>query len=381
MKIIYYSKPYFADCDFPLIKELRRQGHQIIFLLVITKESLKSTLINIPQIYPHNGIFETKIYPEISRYNEYIDSQDTFIINYGKKTNYFGKLKFALKIRNFIASHKADYLWTTLPFELNECLLYTIKNIAITIHDPFPHTGEYYKRNIFFKRLALKLCNKVFLLNETLKHSFSKAYNVPLTSIYTNKLGPYNCINLFTHKKTLSPAHPYILFYGRISPYKGIEYLIKAFLKLHELHPELHLIIAGNGNFYFDISTYTKLKFIEIKNYYIDMEETANLFQHAEYIVCPYTDATQSGVIMTAYTLGKSVIATNVGALGEIVIDNFTGLITKPQNIEDLYDKMNLLYTNKELKEHIEKNIQKIYTIGENSWQYIARKYISFFKS
>lgn len=379
MKIIYYTHPYFADCDFPLIRELRNQGHKIICILVITQDSLKSTLINIKKTFPKNGFFSTNIYPEIEFYKDYIGSEDTYILNnVTPKKNFIEKLKFMVQTRNFINQFKADYIWTTLPFKQNEWILYSFKNIAITIHDPFPHSGEELSlRNKINKILALKLSKKIFILNQSLKKQFSESFNIPPSKIFTNKLGLYDCIKLYNpNTSKIEIQKPYILFYGRISKYKGVEYLLEAFIKLHKLIPELNLIIAGGGDFYFDYKKYSNLNYINIRNYFINMDETAFLFKNADFVVCPYTDATQSGVIMTAYTMNKPVIASDVGAIKETVINNETGLLVKPKDINELFDKMHLLYTDKKLKNTIENNIKNKYSKGENSWPNISKEFI-----
>lgn len=382
MKIIYYSNPYFADCDFPLIKELRGQGHQIIYILLFTKDSLKSTLIDINTPYPQNGIFKPDIYKELNIYKDFIGYNDTYIINNViPKKSIFEKIKFAHKVIKFINSFKADYIWTTRPFQKEEWPLYFFNKVALTIHDPFPHSGENLsKEKSLNKKIALNFSKKIFILNERLKNDFCVKFKVSPLKVYTNKLGRYDCIKLFHNDQITINKKPYILFYGRISPYKGIEYLIESFLKINKLHPELNLIIAGSGKLYFDFSPYKNIKSIELRNYYINMDETAILFNNAEFIVCPYTDATQSGVIMTAFTLNKTVVASNVGAINETVIDHQTGLLVRPQNIEDLSNNISLLYTNKKLRSTIEENIKNIYSKGENSWENITKQYIDSLK-
>ena len=53
MKIVYYSTPSFADCDFPLIREYQKRGIDVYFLIKLTPYNRNSTLINtlIPQHY------------------------------------------------------------------------------------------------------------------------------------------------------------------------------------------------------------------------------------------------------------------------------------------------------------------------------------------
>ncbi|MFN5422931.1 MAG: glycosyltransferase, partial [bacterium] len=53
--------------------------------------------------------------------------------------------------------------------------------------------------------------------------------------------------------------------------------------------------------------------------------------QHATFVVCPYRDATQSGVLMTSFAFGKPVLATRVGAFPEYVTDGHNGLLLDPE--------------------------------------------------
>lgn len=376
MTIIYISLPCFADCDFPLVKELRKQGCRIIHIIPITPRNLKSTLIEIECQYPHDGIFKASIYKEITQYSDYIND-DTYVINrtYTSKS-IIKRINSSNKLYKFISSFNYDYVWTSQAFGISDLLLYNLKNIILTVHDPFPHTGESNLRRTFIEKIAYKRCKKFILLNNKQINPFINKYHINPNSIITNKLSTYDCIKSFVEQKNKNNV-PYILFYGRISPYKGIEYLLEAFKQVHLKHPELHLIIAGNGNYHFDISEYKNLNFIEFKNYHIGMYESANLFQHAKFIVCPYIDATQSGVIMTAFTMNKAVIATRVGALEECVIDKVTGLIVPPKDSNELSKAISALYENTTILEEIENNIKQKYSTGIHSWEYIAKKYIS----
>ena len=134
-------------------------------------------------------------------------------------------------------------------------------------------------------------------------------------------------------------------------------------------------MVAGGGNYYFDISPYENLDFIEIRNRFIPDEELVALIRNTEFMICPYTDATQSGVIMSAFTFATPVIATRVGGLpdmlgngrfGKLIGEKDTNALTEA--IIDLLEKPDVLQSYKE-------NINKAYSgDGELSWYTIAKQ-------
>ena len=110
------------------------------------------------------------------------------------------------------------------------------------------------------------------------------------------------------------------------------------------------------------------------------MAELAQLLVDCEYVVCPYTDATQSGVIHTAFSMGKTVVATDVGALKEVVIDGFTGLLVPPRDSGKLGEAMIELLSDKMMKRNMEKNISEMCKT-KWSWNEIAETYILVYKA
>ncbi|HEX6427231.1 MAG TPA: glycosyltransferase, partial [Niastella sp.] len=83
---------------------------------------------------------------------------------------------------------------------------------------------------------------------------------------------------------------------------------------------------------------------------HIPNDELATLIQQAKFIVCPYKDATQSGVLMTAFGLNTPVIATDVGSFPEFIKDNVNGLLVPPGDPEKLADGMRFALRNDHYK-------------------------------
>jgi glycosyltransferase involved in cell wall biosynthesis len=116
-----------------------------------------------------------------------------------------------------------------------------------------------------------------------------------------------------------------------------------------------------------------------VHNYRIPYKEGAELFQRCSVVVLPYIDASQSGVIPTAYGFKKPVVVTNVGSIPEIVDDGVTGFIVPPKNPEALAEAIiKLLKDEKSRKQMGENAYKKLKT--DLSWDNIVEKTIEVYK-
>ncbi len=137
-------------------------------------------------------------------------------------------------------------------------------------------------------------------------------------------------------KLGLDTTKKYILFFGFIRDYKGLDLLIKAFAEDTINRDEIKLIIAGE--YYSDKEKYLKLiseynleKDIIQKDDFIPNSEVADYFNACDLVVQPYKSATQSGVTQIAYHFHKPMIVTDVGGLSEMCPDGKVGYVVKPE--------------------------------------------------
>lgn len=149
----------------------------------------------------------------------------------------------------------------------------------------------------------------------------------------------------------------YMLFFGIIRKYKGLDILLEAMAKKNLQDLNVKLIIAGE--FYEDDSIYRELiskhnlsERIILTNRFIPNEDVVDYFCAADIIVQPYRSATQSGVTQIAYHFEKPMIVTNVGGLEEIVIHNKVGYVCNPDP-EDIANSIYDFYVNRREKDFI----------------------------
>lgn len=185
----------------------------------------------------------------------------------------------------------------------------------------------------------------------------------------------YYCFTTPVIKKTKSEKIK-ILNLGRIVSYKGIHILIQAVKTLQEKLP-IHLVIAGEGDPYFDLTGIESYEFI---NRFCSNEEIIELIRECDFLVLPYISGSQSGVPMTAFAFDKPIIASNIPGFKEVIENMETGILVEDLNAKNIASAIEILATNKELRQTMSNNIKKKYSEGEYSWKSIADKTILFYR-
>ncbi len=381
MRILYYSKPCFGDCDFPLLKAMMEKGHDVTVIYNMTPYSLRTTIFDISKQIPKAGIFKATDYPELKAFEDYMPMDNVYISNDPTGRFCLKSLWQEFKTFLFIRKQKFDIIhYVEDPSPLFSFLLWFFrKKLVVTIHDGRPHTGDDSKKSQFVRRRLKSYVKRFLLLNKKENKLFEEGYGVNPSYIYNSHLGYYEMLHMFGNKDVKKQA--YILFFGRISPYKGIEYLLKAMRRVHEVHPETRVIIAGKGEYNFDIEPYINLGYVEFRNKFIELDELADLIRGAQFTVCPYTEATQSGVVYSSFALNTPVIATRVGGLPEMINDGKTGVIVPPCDEQSLAKAIIDLLGDSAKLSDLTSNIKVSADSGKGSWAVIADEYLDIYKN
>jgi glycosyltransferase involved in cell wall biosynthesis len=257
-----------------------------------------------------------------------------FIVYKNKKSFSINSFFYAMKLGRYFQKMNFDIMhldnisqrsFGLYPF-LNK------SNLVITLHDPKPHSGENSWKTVLKFNLFIPKAKAFILYAEFSKSQLKIAFpqiKVPINSI---QLFPFSFMqNYFPKERKIDNS---ILFFGRLSPYKGVDLLLNAIPLVLEKYPNQQFVIAGSTSYDFKFDEVLISKFknnITIINKYLSLEEIASLIDKSAFIVCPYRDATQSGVLTTTFAFGKTAIASNVGSFKEYITDGINGLISEPE--------------------------------------------------
>ncbi len=212
------------------------------------------------------------------------------------------------------------------------------------------------------KRFGDNLLNKYFVKSTDGFIAMSKSVFNDLDQFDSNKkkiLGVHPLYDNFgdaiskesaIEKLSLDMNYKYMLFFGIIRKYKGLDLLLKAFADHRLQNQNLKLIVAGE--FYEDAKPYYNLiekynlsESVILDSKFIPDSEVVNYFCASDIVVQPYKNATQSGVTQIAYHFEKPMLVTDVGGLREIIPHNKVGYVCKP-NPKDIVNCLIDFYAN-----------------------------------
>jgi glycosyltransferase involved in cell wall biosynthesis len=194
-------------------------------------------------------------------------------------------------------------------------------------------------------------------------------------------LGVYDCHAGLTAARAAG-SHM-VLFFGRIAPYKGLEDLVAAAPLIARRVPGLRLVVAGRP-----VDGYTPPPrpalphggTVEYRLRQIGGSELAELFSEAALVVLPYREASQSGVLSTAYAFGRPVVATAVGGLPEMVEEGRTGLLVPPRDPVALAEAVSRLLADVSLRSAMSRAIRRK-AEEELSWPALAAQTLDCYRS
>lgn len=319
-------------------------------------------------IYTFKLQYPKFLFPGKSQYSDKEAPEDLIIKRKINTINPFNWFKIGLEIKK----NKPDFIIIRYMMSFMSPSMGTISRIVKKnnftkciglIDNAIPHEKRFFDTILskyFFKSLDgfLYMSKKVGEDLSNFGFKSNKKYCPhPLFDNYgikTDKIKAKNQLGL-------DKDYKYILFFGLIREYKGLDLLIEAIDHNYFKENKIKLLVAGE--FYSDVNQYEKLindkslnDLIIINNKFIPNEDVSLYFSASDILVLPYKTATQSGVTQVGFYYNKPMLVTNVGGLGEL-IDSEIGYIVDPKAkaIQDAL--LDFFINNKEI--YLSENVSK----------------------
>jgi glycosyltransferase involved in cell wall biosynthesis len=265
------------------------------------------------------------------------------------------------------------------------------RKIVHTAHNV--NIGERDGSDSFLNRLTLKiqyrLVDDIFVHTNRMKEDLERGFQIPSEKIHVmpfplNDAVPDTALEGSTARASLGidADERVLLAYGSIAPYKGLEYLVEALTHLPKDGVRYRLLIAGSvkkgADQYWEtvrhaISQAGLDPIVLARVEYIPDDDTEIYFKAADALVLSYTHIFQSGVLFLGYNFGLPVLASDVGAFRESVVESRTGFIFRPRDAKDLARTIERFFESDIYRERsVRRNEIREFALEHYSWSRAA---------
>ena len=323
--IVGPAYPYrggIADFNERLAREFQREGHEVT-------------------IYTFTLQYPSFLFPGKTQYSTSPAPSDLTIVRKINSINPLNWISVGREIRRMKPDMVMVRFW--LPF-LAPCLG-TIARIIRRAHikvvglldNVIPHERRIGDR--LFARYMIKSLDGYVAMSEAVlgdAKSFddTKPYALTPHPLYDN-FGEKVTREVAIQTLGLDADTRYILFFGLIRDYKGLDLLLRAFADERLRNKRVKLIVAGE--FYSNAELYERLeRELDLAEHivwykeFIPADRVRYFFAAADLVAQPYKSATQSGITQIAYHFERPMLVTNVGGLAEIVPHGRVGYVVQP---------------------------------------------------
>ena len=284
------------------------------------------------------------------------------------------------KLSNIIKNEEIDIIHTH-----HRMAAFYVRLLKLIFNFKFVHTSH----NIFNDKLNLTKFSlykaKTIAVGNCVKNNLIKDFGLNIDKVTTI----YNAVEVDSRLDCILEDIKYYkeLGYfivgniGRLSEQKGMEYYIRSVEILKKKNCKIKFFIVGDGE------ERNKLKELvnklNLENDIIFLgyrSDVQNIMKQLDIVVL---SSLWEGLPLTpieAFSVGKSIIATNIDGTNEIVKNNYNGILVKDRNSEEIADAILELYNNPNKLSQLEINANKSY-IEKFSYEEFANQYLNFYKT
>lgn len=310
-------------------------------------------------------------------------------LHFNKKYSYtLGTIIYFIKLLILIKKINPEIIHAQ-KIKLNGCYAVLIKKILkipciISIRGSDIYlSSNIYKQSIV--KFVIKSSDLILSLCEDMKNIIQQIHSKTVIVIPNGiDSSLYKNLEKYPLRKSLgfSDNEKIILYVGRLDKIKGVIYLIKTMRILVGKIPDIKLIIIGDGPERKELENITNVLNLQKKITFMGFLQHNLIPKYmiaSDIFILPSLSESFGIVNIEAMSGGLPIVATNVGGIPEIIINEINGFLVEPKNETKLAEKVILLLINDKLREEISNYNRKIG--NKYSWEIVVDKLEQVYKS
>jgi glycosyltransferase involved in cell wall biosynthesis len=389
MRVVYYTHPAFLEPALHLIRELGPRV-ELHLLLEVGPSAWRSAAFDVGRPQLEAGLVDADailrdIFPPSVR--EYWRPAASFqlVVHDQPRSIHPASFRVGREVMRFVRRMRPDVVHVD-DADVSPRLALVSSGldafpVVVTVHDPTPHSGEGNWRKTLSRKLIYRRAARFIVHSASLLDSFTARSRLAPERVRAIRLGPYGIYQAWA-ERPIERDERMVLLFGRLSAYKGLDVMASAARSVAERMPGLRVIVAGRPVSGYRPPASAILAHdgrFEVRIGYLANTEMTDLVRRSAFVVCPYLDGSQSGVVLTAFGLDRTVVASSVGGLPEYVDDGQTGLLVPPGNPTALANALEELLADPGRRSRLETGVRAI--DGPTMWAEAADRIIDVYRA
>lgn len=376
-----------AGSTMPLIKAFLDKGYDVDYYLLCNKEVKDIEATDCNYIPSHRGISQIPVasYPKLQ--SEYIQSvrfrifcistyrpfENNYLLNKAVGIARTWQIRKACKFINKQEYTFVNFIGRYKVTDIVRYARYIKTKYIVSLHEVCNHITPNFEQPNSVLNYLFKHKIPIVLYSDKSLEDMKKYKGVNHSYLYRENFGLFESFKIYSGRHDLSLPGKYVLFIGRLTPYKGLRLFYEATKDL--ANQGYKFVVAGNGKDEALGDVRYNGNYIVINRYLSD-EDFVELVERCQFVVCPYTSMSQSGIPQTVFAFNKPIVATNLPGFKEIIEDNNNGLLFNLNDKEGLRETIKHLLEKKYLLNNLNEGARKFDSIfPEYAWNNIALKY------
>ncbi len=283
---------------------------------------------------------------------------------------------FNVHFQSFGKDRLSNFVGLSLIFL---CRLLHVK-VVVTLHN-FGELVDLRKvqmKSTFMNRIG------IFVATKSVLSASKVVVKVKLYKKYLSERYGYKGVSYIPHGAALQIDPPHsskekiVLIFGHMGPHKGLQVLLDAFREMLKVRDDVRLVVAGSDhpNFPGYLESVKKCLSLQKVDFlgYVDKNDLAEVFEAADVVVLPYLTATgTSGVFHLACEFGKSIVASNLPEIRELLRDGASAILVPQGDVKMLKVAILSVLDDKELRASMER--RNLMFAQRENWGVVAEAY------
>jgi glycosyltransferase involved in cell wall biosynthesis len=274
-----------------------------------------------------------------------------------------------------ILSRRRAPLVLTCHLLFNESLV-SMANAIARLHD-----------RIVVKRV-FRSADKIIALSDSYKELLEKSFNIDPDKIAVIPPGIDEDFPVLRHEpedmrnRYRIPGNRVVVCVGRLSPEKGLDYLLRAFRTVVDRLPDASLLIVGDGPLTNQLEYLSRELRLESHIKFagrLSHEEISSVLAIADVVVLPSIIEGLPIVLLEAMAMGKPVVASRVGGIPEVVVDGESGILVAARNVRELTDALLSILTDRKVARQMGYKGREIVQ-ADYAWGVVTQKVLAVYK-